>query len=143
MPNSVGADRDKGKGTQICDEGSGRWRRTTVSRGRLVVAEVARWSEVATVGSGGCVCVCEGKAKMRGFYAINRGNVATLGPNVATFQREEQPTLRRWDPTSRRSRGWNYQRRDVSTSRHCYVATLRANVATLHRRPKCKLFTRF
>ena len=56
MPKSVGADRGKGKGTQICDEGSGRWRRTTVSGGRPVGAEVVRWSEVPTGGAGKGVC---------------------------------------------------------------------------------------
>ena len=41
---------------------------------------------------------------MRNFKAINRGNVAMFGLNFVMFERGGQPTSRRWDPTSRRSR---------------------------------------
>ena len=36
-----------------------------------------------------------GGQKMKGFWSINRGNVATLGLNVATFLRVELPMSRR------------------------------------------------
>ena len=58
-------------------------------------------------------------------------NVATFGLNVATFQRVKQPTLQR-------CREGIFQRRDVPETGKTDVTMLRANVATLQRRPKSK-----
>ena len=130
-----------------------------MSGGRLVVAEAMRWSEVATVGSDGCVCMCEGWAKNerllsnkqgqrrdvraqrrdvpeRGatnvmtFQRGSKSNVTTLGSNVVTFQRSYNPTSRRCDPTSQRSREAIIQRRDVAEGLFFNVVTLKSNVAT-------------
>ena len=65
---------------------------------------------------------------MRWILALNRGNVATLRLNVATFQRvvktnvttfqrRAKMTSRRWDPMSQRSREGLIQRRDVEIPR--------------------------
>ena len=97
------------------------------------------------------------RAKNEGVFGLKQGNVATFGCNIATFQRGTKPTLRRsrewlkptsrhWDPTSRRSRevqnqrcDVEIQRRDVLEEGQTDVATLKANVATLQRRPKMEI----
>ena len=56
-----------------------------------------------------------GAANVATFQRRSKSNAATLGSNVAMFQRGYFSTSRCWDPTSRRSRGWKFQRRDVST----------------------------
>ena len=68
-------------------------------------------------------------------------NVATLISHVATFQRGLNSTSRRWELTSRRSRECKNQlhdagnpRRDVPEKGKIYIATLRPNVATLQRK---------
>ena len=68
------------------------------------------------------------------FQRVMKTNVATLRSNVATFQRSTKMTSRRWDPTSRRSRGGLIQRRDVGIQRHDVPEIGQTDVATLKRR---------
>ena len=67
-----------------------------------------------------------------------RSNVATfqrvVKTNVATFQRSTKMTSRRWDPTSRRSRGGLIQRRDVPEKGQTNAATLRRRDVESQRR---------
>ena len=57
-------------------------------------------------------------------------NVAMLESHVATFQRSSKSMSRRWELTSRRSRGWKNQRHDVGNPRRDVLETLKINVAT-------------
>ena len=64
------------------------------------------------------------------FQRVLLTNVATLEIHVATFQRVEKSTSRRWKSTSRRSKELKNQRRDVGNPRHDVPETLKINVAT-------------
>ena len=70
----------------------------------------------------------------------SKSNVATLGSNIATFQRSYNPTSQCWDPTSRRSKEGLIQRHDILEKGKTDVATLKSNIATLQRRPKMQNF---
>ena len=92
------------------------------------------------------------RAQLRDVPERGAANVAMLGSNVATFQSGLKPTSRRSYPTSRRSREGIIQCRDIVERLFSKVATLgsniatfqiamlRANVATLQRRPKMQNF---
>ena len=68
----------------------------------------------------------------------NRGNAATFGSNITMFLRVTMPTSRHWDPTSRRSRMWKCQRRDVRIQR-CDVRIQHRNVPKSHLSQRCDI----
>ena len=71
------------------------------------------------------------RAQCRDVPERGAANVATLGSNVATFQRGHNPTSRRWDPTSQRFREGIIQHRDVGIQRRSVPEGGTTNVVTL------------